>query len=904
MADSKTTAYYVASTHWDREWYEPFQHYRYHLVEIMDQVLDTMTADERFACFQTDGHSVLVEDYLEIRPERAEQVHRFAADQRLRIGPWYTLPDENIVAPESLIRNLEEGIRVARQFGGVSRVGFVCDLFGHVSQLPQILRGFGIDSAFVFRGVNEDTHRGLFRWQASDGSEVVAARFGPKDGYFDYGAQVRKAFDHDVPFVLEEAIERLVKYVDVQRERTGLDTILLFDGGDHMPIDPRTPDLLAGLVRARPDVEVRHTGLDEFAAAIAGRREEISRVFQGELRDPGRLPDGAWVIPGVLSSRIRLKQANRAAETELCFWAEPFGHLAARLDGVEYPQAFIRRAWRYVLQNHAHDSICGCSPDQIHKDMEFRFDQARLINGKIIGEALGAIAGRVKLPDLTGEDFAMVVFNPTQAPIEGPVDLELWFDEKTKSTFAEFFGYEDKVGFRMFDADGREMPYDFLGYAPQRRRFHRPPNKTCLGQECIVVDVCVPLKIPAFGYTTVVCKPLAEPTRHPTGRIVVGDRTLENDHLRLEVQANGSLCLHDKRSGQTYDRLLVFEERADIGDGWYHGVAANDRIHTSTACAADVAVVENGAQKATLKISNRMQVPQGFEFDTKMRRSDNTVTLVIDNYVTLRAGADHVEIRTVIDNNVRDHRIRVMFESGAQTDTYLADSAFDVVERKIALPPDNHTYKELAVETAPQANWTAVFDDGRGLAVVAPDLPETAVGDVPERTLALTLLRGFRRTIFTDGEEGGQSLGGHEFNYRLVPLSGRPSYTRLAEIAQRTAAGIRAIQVLPRDQATESDRTLSTTFGQLSLDPGRAVVSALRRHPEHDRLELRVFNPADEAVDEKLIFADPVDSATLVDLEGNEQGPLTVDAQGRIELHVAARKIVTVALRFSWASGK
>ncbi|MFQ5805964.1 MAG: alpha-mannosidase [Phycisphaerae bacterium] len=898
MADTTIKAFFVASTHWDREWYEPFQGFRYYLVELMDEVLDTMSRDERFACFQTDGQSVLVEDYLEIRPEREEVVRRLASQNRLRIGPWYALPDENLVAGESLIRNLEEGLRVARDFGHASRVGFVCDMFGHVSQLPQIFRGFGIDNAFVFRGVNEDTHRGVFRWQGADGSEVLAVRFGPNDGYFDYGVQVRKAFDHETPFALDEAVQRLVEYVGVQRERMGLDTVLLFDGGDHMPIEPSTPELLERLRQAMPDIEVRHTGLAEFAVAVAKDRDKIDRVFHGELREPGRLADGQYVIPGVLSSRIRLKLANRARETELCFWAEPFSHLANLLTGWEYPHSFLRRSWRYVLQNHAHDSICGCSPDQVHKDMEFRFDQSRLINEKIISHALETIASRVDLPDLEGEDFAMVVFNPSQTDIDGPVDLELWFDEKTKNVYGEFFKYEWKVGFRLFDADGQEIPYDYVRHELRRRRFFRLHRKTPVGQECIVAHVTAPLKIPAFGYTTITCKPVAEPTRHPAGKIVTGDRTLENEYLRVTAQNNGSLELHDKRTGQTYDRLLIFEERADIGDGWYHGVAVNDQIFSSTAGAADVAVVEDGAHKATLRITSRMEVPRCFEFDTGMRRSAASAALLINTFVTLRAGADHVELHTTIDNNIRDHRIRVLFESGAETDTYLADSAFDIIKRKIGLPPDNHTYKELAVETTPQANWTAVFDDRRGLAVVAPGLPETAVRDVPERTLALTLLRGFRRTIFTDGEEGGQSLGRHEFRYCLVPLAGEPPRTRLAELAQRTAAGIRAVQVSPRLQAGRSDRKLPRSMAQLSLRPNRAVVSSLRRRPDTDLLELRVFNVNEENLTETLTFDRPVTGATLVDFDGNEQRALTVDADGTVGLMVPAKKIATVVVVF------
>jgi len=897
MNSDRIEVYYVASSHWDREWYQPFQQFRHDLVEVFDQVLSTLEADQRFACFQTDGQTILIEDYLEVRPERRGDIQRLAAAGRLRLGPWYTLPDEFIVGAESLVRNLEEGMRVGRALGNVSRVGFVGDLFGHTSQLPQILLGFGIGTAYVFRGVNEDRQRAVFRWQAPDGSEVVAYRFGPRDGYYDYAARVREVGRREGPFDMAEAVERLAAYVDQQRCRSELDVVLLFDGGDHLSIEPQTPALLAALRERRPDMEVRHTGLDEFSTALLLRRGRVPRVFRGELREPARLLDeGGFVIPGVLSSRIRLKLSNRACESALCQWVEPFGVLASQLTALPYPQAYLRLAWRYLLANHAHDSICGCSPDQVHKDMEYRFDQARLICAKIIDRTLTGLAERVCVPDLHGEEFAVVLFNPTQANLDGPVDFDLWFDRQTTSRFTEFFGYESKIGFRLYETDGREIPYDYREHSPQRRRAIYRAGRVPVVRDCSMVSVTAPLRIPALGYTTLLCRPMATVTRHPAGRLAVNVDRLENEHLAVAVDEHGTLRLSDKRNGQTYERLLIFEDRTDIGDGWYHGVAVNDEVFCSRACAADVALLHGGAYAATLRVTNRLLVPAQFDFEPSMKRSSQRVPLVIDNYITLRAGSDHLEIRTLLDNQVRDHRLRVLFETNVAADTYFADSAFDVVERPIALPIDNDTYKELAVETRPHATWTAVCDGRRGLAIVAPHLPETAVCDCPQRTLALTLLRGFRRTVFTDGEEGGQSLGRHEFHYCLVPLAGRLPRVRLAEIAQLVSGGVRFVQVEAGRQLPAGKRTLPVSFGAIKLTAGRLVLTACRSHPERGHIELRLFNPHDDAVTETVRLGFPVLRAVLTDLEGHELTPLTVEADCQVVVTAAAKKIVTIGL--------
>ena len=233
----------------------------------------------------------------------------------------------------------------------------------------------------------------------------------------------------------------------------------------------------------------------------------------------------------------------------------------------------------------------------------------------------------------------MAVFNPSSAAIDGPVDLELWFDEHTRNLYGEFFNYESKVGFRLYDADDREIAYDYLSYRPFRRRFHRAPRKTPQGQDCIVVSVSCPLKIPAWGLHDDHLP--AGVAAHAASRREHGQRGTARWKTRicaLRCSPNGSLKLTDKRNGNVYDRLLVFEERADIGDGWFHGVAVNDQVLSSTAAHADVAVVADGVQKATLRITNRLRVPERFEFDRKMARSERCVEMAITSDVTLRPG--------------------------------------------------------------------------------------------------------------------------------------------------------------------------------------------------------------------------------------------------------------------------
>jgi mannosylglycerate hydrolase len=163
----------VPHTHWDREWYLPFQSFRLRLVRLLDRVLDLLDADERFV-FTLDGQLQTVDDYLEIRPHEQARLRRHVESGRLAIGPWQVLMDEFLVSGETIWRNLERGLARADELGGAMRVGYLPDMFGHVAQMPQILRAFGLDNAVVWRGVPAAVDRHVFDWTGIDGSTVRA----------------------------------------------------------------------------------------------------------------------------------------------------------------------------------------------------------------------------------------------------------------------------------------------------------------------------------------------------------------------------------------------------------------------------------------------------------------------------------------------------------------------------------------------------------------------------------------------------------------------------------------------------------------------------------------------------------------------------------------------------------
>ncbi|NLG29179.1 MAG: glycoside hydrolase family 38, partial [Chloroflexi bacterium] len=543
-----------------------------------------------------------------------------------------------------------------------SDAGFVCDIFGHCSQLPQILAGFGIKGGFVWRGLNTAHARHVI-WTGADGTVLPCYRFG-KSGYCSFAIQVRGAFRPEAVSA-ERHDQILMEHINEEARLTELDPILAFDGCDHQEWDQTLyPTLLRHMENPNDEYEWVHTGLDDYLAEMLPQADRISTHVAGELREPAgppQLADGQNLIPGVLSSRVWIKQDNTACQNLLCQWAEPFSAAAHSALGAEYPKGFLDVAWKWLISNHPHDSICGCSIDVVHADMKYRFSQCKQIADRLTTEATRKLAVSVE-GDLDENALRVLVANPLTQPVAETLELTLALP-LTWPTFNEWFGYEPKPAFRIYDAQGNEIAYQRIAQAMHRVK----------GNE---ITVSLPVSLPALGYTTLTVRAGEQsvPTRYPeVPALATSERSMENDKVKVTIEENGTLTLTDKRNGNVYTRLLTFEDNADIGDGWFHGNAVNDQFHVSSASPADIALVHNGPMLATFRVRTTMHLPAEFCFD-RMVRSKEFVDFVIESTVSLRPGADRVEVKTTVYNNAGDHRLRVLFPSSAQADTYMSDT--------------------------------------------------------------------------------------------------------------------------------------------------------------------------------------------------------------------------------------
>ncbi len=380
-------AFVIPHTHWDREWYERFEAYRARLVPMVSRLLDLLERDSDFRSFTFDGQTIAIQDYLEKRPADRPRVEALVKKERLFIGPWHVLADLLLVSGESIVRNLQEGLRSAGELGRAARVAYVADPFGHPAQLPQILRAFGYETYVFARGMGDEGEAvgSEFWWVAPSGDRVRAAHL--VDHYSNALPLVGRA-DEDSAALRRRVRAKTARILDRLTPYANGDALLLMVGDDHVEAYARLPEAVREMRHVFPNVDARIASLEEFAAAMPPLQHDVS----GEIASGRYRP----ILRGVNSTRVWIKQENVACERLLLERCEPLDALTGGTAREE-----LRDLWRMLLQNHPHDSICGCSIDAVHDvDMAPRFAYVREHGEALAGRLLERLAGRGTAPML------------------------------------------------------------------------------------------------------------------------------------------------------------------------------------------------------------------------------------------------------------------------------------------------------------------------------------------------------------------------------------------------------------------------------------------------------------------------------------------------------------------------
>jgi alpha-mannosidase len=926
------------------------------LVEILEQ-------DPEYRHFMLDGQTVMLQDILDVRPDIEDPVSRLIGEGRIIIGPWFVLPDEFLVSPESLVRNLILGDRICRKWGAKMEMGYVPDPFGHISQLPQLLRGFGMDTALFARGVGDQPLE--FRWAAPDGSQVLVCHL--RDHYDNTallptdGAEVASMFS--------QARDSLAPYAATSH-------LLMMQGTDHLHPRSDLSTLLSATDSQLPD-RVIHSSLPVYVKAV---REELGPkgtaelpLLAGEMRDSSR----ANILPGVLSTRIWIKQRNHTCETLLEKWAEPFGAIAELeaqelgADNTDTPPltplaAHTRRAWEYLLENHPHDSICGCSVDQVHREMMTRFGWCEQLGEEVASAALQLLVSKIDVGiDCTA---ALVVFNPCSSPHMGmvkvavtpPIDpqqvvllspsgeevsfriREYGYQTATEMTFdreamAQILAQAESSGGVVWGewsvrglrvqaegesaqviasvtrgiAPGAALPEDRTAQLKGllEEEYVQEYRVRILEGESLEVEFTA-RNVPPLGYATYRFVKKEEPA--PTTAHLYAPETenqndglvIENEYLRVEANSDtGLLTVMDKETGMVLSESHRLVDGGDRGDEYNYCQPEHDQVIDQPVRVLAVNQrVDPTSQSLIIRMSYR--IPEGLEPDDRTSRSEKMIDIPVKVRAMLLPGVRRVDLETTVENRASDHRLRAHFPIPFAVDEAEAASHWDVISFPPGVPKETEDWFEQPQPTRPQRGWVCASDGKMGVTIANRGLPEVELVRAESGAeIALTLLRcvGW---LSRDDLHCRRGNAGPMLEVPEAQCRGQHTF-RYAIIPHsgdyRSALTLaEGFQTdLRAVSAVPQRRSLEPQLSFVSVEPKELRVSAIKTPEDGQGLILRVWNCGSERVEGRVRLWRRFSRAVITDLAERKDDGQEL-ARDTDELGVSMRGREVVTVRLTF----
>jgi len=874
------TAHIISHTHWDREWYLPYEQHHIRLVRLVDSLLDRLEQDLEFKSFFFDGQTIIIEDYLQVRPENRERLERHIREGRIFIGPWYILQDAFLTSAEANVRNMQIGHKDAKVYGPVSKIGYFPDTFGLTGQIPQLMAQAGISNAFFGRGVkptgfnntvSDDGYESSFSellWEGPDGSKVLGILFA---NWYSNG--------NEIPVDPDEAKAFWERKLADAGKFAATNQLLFMNGCDHQPLQLDLPEAIRTAEKLYPEIRFVHSSFADYVQAV----ESYTKDFQGLSTVKGELrsqrTDGWGTLVNTASARIYLKQLNQRGQALLEKVAEPLAAMA-KLHGGEYPHHLFTYAWKTLMQNHPHDSICGCSVDEVHREMVTRFDKSRHVAEGIVTASMDSIAGAVDTGVFAkfGEDaLPLIVANTSGWSRAGTVSVEL---DAARLYLREGLPLEETARrMKAVDLGGRILVNEqgtaiactvqdlglSFGYDLPDDRFRQPYmcRKVKLTFEAADVPALglrayawVRLNAGADGAASSTAIHEAMGSTHAETMVSLhqGQPVLENGTLRVEIMADGSFVLDHKPSGKTYRDLGIYENTGDIGNEYMFRQPDGETPLTTRGLSAQINIIEDTPYRASVEIAQEWEIPASADAlledeqrslvyypERQAQRSAATVKLKLRTVLRLERNGKGVKIEAFINNTAQDHRLRMLFPTDLAAATHRADSMFELAERPNEpapewLNPSNTQHQQAFVDVA---------EEGAGFAVANLGLNEYEILRDGRNTIAVTLLR----CVGELGDWGwfptpeAQCLGEHTAEMLLLPHDGNV-------VSSGAAAAAYQFQIpWVCARAEVHAGIIPAAYSPVSWSGKTAALSSLTINEDSGDLMIRWFNLEDKPCD-------------------------------------------------------
>ena len=917
----------ISNTHWDREWRFPFQRNRQMLVDMIDSVIEILETEPDYKAFHLDSQSIVIKDYLEIRPQNKDRFIKLVKEKRLLIGPWYILPEEYEVGGENLIRNLLLGHRVCQAHGGVSKIGYSPFSWGQISQLPQIYKEFGINLIMFYRGINSlDSPKAEFLWEGADGSQSISSRFSTMPRYnfyfYIYRPVIHNEGFYDVEykwskggtpfhfidkeqssedfFIIEpldeyysDNIEPQVKaIIKDQAEDFTTKNVIWMEGHDSSGPNKKTINIIKDINKNLPNVKVIHSTLEDYAKALYKEVDEKKlKLVKGERRSAQYDRRSANLYGYTTSARMFLKQKNFEAERWLQFYAEPFNIFSA-LIGKNINDRYLDIAWNFLIQNSAHDSIGGCSLDEIHDDMMNRYKQSIEISKGVFERSIKHLVKQIDTSVFRSDnkeknsEIYITAINPNN-----------YLRNEIVETFIDIPKEFDKDFIQINNKDGKRSKVQLI-----KKADHQPVIEQMIDRPMYFdmkrYHAYIELTdIPKFGYKTYQVKPV-KAEKSKTNNIIKTKNNLpvlENEFIKVKINSNGTFNVNDKLNSKVYKNLGYFYDEGEAGHAWV--IEPTKPFVDTLKSKAKIKVEENGELIGSCSIQHKIKI----HANLKERKSGSKkfVKVPIQLFLSIDKNSKRVNIKVNVDNTAESHRLRIMFPTNLKATHSYGEGQFDVVQRSLERP-DTKDWVEQPMYDFPMHQFVDLTDGKNGAAIIVNGLKEYEVLNDKKRTLAITLFRAFEYIIAPSSrqdythQKGSQCLGKSSYEMSFYPHKGDWIEGEVYKEALNYNNNVRIVQT------GKTNGKLSDTLSLMEVTPDELIFSALKKSEDESSnvFILRLYNPTDKKLKGSVNFAFDLANADQVTLEEKQIEGLQIMENRRLKIEVNRKQIVTIKLKF------
>ncbi|MBO5947401.1 hypothetical protein J6Q66_01040 [bacterium] len=636
--------------HFDREWYREFEEFRLRLIEIFDVIFEEFEKGE-LEKFFFDGQTSSIEDYLEIHPENLSKIKKLIAEKKLFVGPFYCLSDIFLVNGRCLEKNLELGIKQAKKWGYDGEFfAYLADTFGHSNSIATLLAKFNLDKAIIWRGVGNLPSE--FIWNGIKTTNLL-------QGYF------HDEFSQNLSYPQKaELIQKTLNKI----AQDSYDTILLPIGADHLCPPRNLKSQIYEINKYLDGYEIEvGTPFDYFKLVENNYKQ---RVF-GEFLDNSK----TFILKGSYSCRTYIKQQNAYAQWLLTRFAEPLNSICKGSFEKE-----IEYAYKLLIQNHAHDSIYGCSTDEVDFEVQSRYKKVNQISKGII-ERLLKNSKTLSIANLSDFEYN------GEIQIETSKSLPKWLNAQKIGTKRGF------LNSKLYNVNEIPITEDF----------------TTIKSYLVDVKSLAPQRF------TELTKDYIE--TNPTLKIT--PQSLENQYISVNI-IDGKINIKDKINNKIYENALCISDRTDLGDSYNFAPKVGEK--PKLAEIIGIKIKEKGHIRSILEVLYKLGTNK-FKLDIILTNQSKTLNFEL-NY----------------NNKKKNHLLQVVFNTPQNISKTLSEDTFGEIEREIDVDYNIENFMpaprgiELKINTFPMQRYVSA----NGFGLISKGLQEY---ECHKNALNLTLLR-------------------------------------------------------------------------------------------------------------------------------------------------------------------